>query len=328
MTSVAFSVWLPLFALFYVAVLLYWTRVAAGQGAGEDGFFSAGHALAPWMTALVIAGASLSGWFVLGGSPQIACDRFPDAGPARRRHHHCVAGCRLFQAAVVRCRAVAGVVAGRHIPRLLSERVPGRGLDRCGGAVRGRVCRTADARDRRDSLTPHRWGGVAAFGQRGARFRAVRRRRDRGHARDRLFRRYPDGAFLYGHSRSRRFRPFLERRFRSPQPVAAGSSRYAGGGLRLPRERCHSFHVRTGARRRSSRCQYSARELKPGVRVHGVSGKPLGPETRPFHPQPQRLRSRSNLGDRRVLRSPDRLCHRPCRGGRSCRQVPFPRRPY
>jgi len=72
MTGVAYSVWLPLFTLFYVAVMLYWVRVAARQVSGDDGFFSAGHSLAPWISALVTAGASLSGWFVLGGSRQIA----------------------------------------------------------------------------------------------------------------------------------------------------------------------------------------------------------------------------------------------------------------
>ncbi|MAS05131.1 MAG: hypothetical protein CL534_10655 [Ahrensia sp.] len=76
MSDVAFSIWLPLFALFYVAVALYWARVAVTQGSGEDGFFSAGHAIAPWISALVIAGVSLSGWFVLGGSRQIAENGF------------------------------------------------------------------------------------------------------------------------------------------------------------------------------------------------------------------------------------------------------------
>lgn len=72
MTGVAYSVWLPVFTLFYVAVMLYWVRVATQQASGGDGFFSAGHSLAPWISALVIAGASLSGWFVLGGSELIA----------------------------------------------------------------------------------------------------------------------------------------------------------------------------------------------------------------------------------------------------------------
>ncbi|MCI5075880.1 hypothetical protein [Oricola sp.] len=72
MSSVDVTVWLPLLALFYVAVLLYWARVAVRQSEGADGFFSAGHAIAPWISALVIAGASLSSWFVLGGSRQIA----------------------------------------------------------------------------------------------------------------------------------------------------------------------------------------------------------------------------------------------------------------
>lgn len=72
MTAIGFSIWLPLFVLFYVAVMLYWARVAATQASGEDGFFSAGHALAPWISALVIAGSGMAGWFVLGGTRQIA----------------------------------------------------------------------------------------------------------------------------------------------------------------------------------------------------------------------------------------------------------------
>ena len=76
MTGMAYSVWLPLFALFYVAVMLYWVRVAASETGADDGFFSASHALAPWITALVIGGASMSSWFVLGGSQQIVTQGF------------------------------------------------------------------------------------------------------------------------------------------------------------------------------------------------------------------------------------------------------------
>ena len=76
MTGMAYSVWLPLFALIYVAVMLYWVRVAASETGADDGFFSASHALAPWITALVISGASMTGWFVLGGSQQIAAQGF------------------------------------------------------------------------------------------------------------------------------------------------------------------------------------------------------------------------------------------------------------
>jgi len=76
MTGIAYSIWLPLFALLYGAVMLYWVRVAANEAAAGDGFFSASHALAPWISALVIAGASMSGWFVLAGSQQIAAQGF------------------------------------------------------------------------------------------------------------------------------------------------------------------------------------------------------------------------------------------------------------
>ena len=80
MTGISFTVWLPLFVLFYVAVMLYWVRVAASQADGEDGFFSAGHALAPWITALVVAGSGMVGWFVLGGTRQIAGHGFQMPG--------------------------------------------------------------------------------------------------------------------------------------------------------------------------------------------------------------------------------------------------------
>ena len=76
MTGMAYSIWLPLFALFYVAVMLYWVRVATNESSSGDGFFSAGHALSPWISALVISGASMSGWFVLGGSQLIATQGF------------------------------------------------------------------------------------------------------------------------------------------------------------------------------------------------------------------------------------------------------------
>ena len=68
MTGIAHTIWLPVFALFYVMVMLHWVRVAANEGRGEDGFFSAGHSLSPWISALVMAGASLTGWFALGGT--------------------------------------------------------------------------------------------------------------------------------------------------------------------------------------------------------------------------------------------------------------------
>lgn len=72
MTGMAHQVWLPLFTLFYVMVMLYWARISVRAAKGKDGFFSAGHSLAPWIAAVTIAGTSLTGWFVLGGSQIIA----------------------------------------------------------------------------------------------------------------------------------------------------------------------------------------------------------------------------------------------------------------
>lgn len=68
--------WLPLYGLFYAAVTLYWARVAAGLNGDHRTFFSAGHTLSPWISALVLAGMSLSGWVVLVGAASIGRDGF------------------------------------------------------------------------------------------------------------------------------------------------------------------------------------------------------------------------------------------------------------
>ncbi len=69
-------IWLMVFGLFYVAVMLYWARVAARENGDHETYFSAGHSLSPWISALILAGASVSGWFVLGGSQMIATHGF------------------------------------------------------------------------------------------------------------------------------------------------------------------------------------------------------------------------------------------------------------
>ncbi len=65
-------VWLPLYGLFYAMVTLYWARIAAQQNGDIQTYFSAGHSLSPWVAALLMAGASLSGWALLGGADEIA----------------------------------------------------------------------------------------------------------------------------------------------------------------------------------------------------------------------------------------------------------------
>lgn len=65
-------VWLPLYGLFYALVTLYWARIAAQQNGDYQTYFSAGHSLSPWVAALVMAGASLSGWAILGGADEVA----------------------------------------------------------------------------------------------------------------------------------------------------------------------------------------------------------------------------------------------------------------
>ena len=72
MSSSSAMIWLPLYGLFYLATCFYWARVAAVENGNTDSFFSAGHQLAPWMATLMMAGASVSGWFLLGGAAQIA----------------------------------------------------------------------------------------------------------------------------------------------------------------------------------------------------------------------------------------------------------------
>jgi solute:Na+ symporter, SSS family len=64
-------IWLPLYGLFYAAATLYWARLSARANGDYQTYFSAGHSLSPWISALVIAGASLSGWAVLGGTEEI-----------------------------------------------------------------------------------------------------------------------------------------------------------------------------------------------------------------------------------------------------------------
>lgn len=69
-------IWLPLYGLFYAAVTLYWARVAARENADVETYFSAGHSLSPWIAALVVAGASLSGWVLLDGAGRIGVQGF------------------------------------------------------------------------------------------------------------------------------------------------------------------------------------------------------------------------------------------------------------
>ena len=68
--------WLPLYLLVYAAVALYWARLAAIGNQNFETYFSAGHGLPPWISALVLAGASVSGWVVLTASASIAADGF------------------------------------------------------------------------------------------------------------------------------------------------------------------------------------------------------------------------------------------------------------
>jgi SSS family solute:Na+ symporter len=69
-------VWLSLYGLFYIAVTLYWARLAARENGDFETYFSAGHSLPGWVAALVLAGAALSGWAVLQGAAEIGAKGF------------------------------------------------------------------------------------------------------------------------------------------------------------------------------------------------------------------------------------------------------------
>ena len=66
--------WIALFGVAYLAVTLYWARVSAVANGNTDGYFSAGHALPPWVSAVTLSGAGLSAWFTLGTADLIARD--------------------------------------------------------------------------------------------------------------------------------------------------------------------------------------------------------------------------------------------------------------
>lgn len=71
--------WLPLYILFIAAVSLYWAGVAARANGDCQTYFSAGHSLSPWISALVLSGASISGWAVMVGGEEIARNGFGHA---------------------------------------------------------------------------------------------------------------------------------------------------------------------------------------------------------------------------------------------------------
>lgn len=68
--------WLPLYLLFYAAVTLYWARISAQANEDHQTYFSAGHLLPSWISALVLAGTSVSGWALLVGAEEIGRDGF------------------------------------------------------------------------------------------------------------------------------------------------------------------------------------------------------------------------------------------------------------
>lgn len=68
--------WLALYFLVYAVALLYWARVSAVENADYETWFSAGHRMRPWVTALVMAGASVSGWVLLVSADTVSSRGF------------------------------------------------------------------------------------------------------------------------------------------------------------------------------------------------------------------------------------------------------------
>ena len=76
MTTSDASTWLYLYLLFYGAIALYWAHQAAKINNTSQDFFDAGKSLPSWMNAIGIAGASVSGYIVLGFPQTIATQGF------------------------------------------------------------------------------------------------------------------------------------------------------------------------------------------------------------------------------------------------------------
>jgi SSS family solute:Na+ symporter len=64
--------WVLLFFLIYGAIALFWARQASALNTRKFDFFTAGKSLSPWMSAVGVTGASISGWIVLGFPQTIA----------------------------------------------------------------------------------------------------------------------------------------------------------------------------------------------------------------------------------------------------------------
>ena len=68
------TLWLLLLLLLFALLALFLVRIAFVNNANERDFFNAGQSFAPWMTALLLSGMTLSGWVVLG-FPQTIADQ-------------------------------------------------------------------------------------------------------------------------------------------------------------------------------------------------------------------------------------------------------------
>jgi SSS family solute:Na+ symporter len=66
------QIWLVAFGTLYAVTLFYWARVASLGATAPGDYFTAAGVLAPWIASLVMAGISLSGWFLIGLPDMIA----------------------------------------------------------------------------------------------------------------------------------------------------------------------------------------------------------------------------------------------------------------
>lgn len=76
MSTSSLVTWLFLFFFVYGVIVLFWARQASLMNRKNQDYFTAGKSLAPWMTAVGVAGASISGWIVLGFPQSIASQGF------------------------------------------------------------------------------------------------------------------------------------------------------------------------------------------------------------------------------------------------------------
>ncbi|GEM_PF-401801 len=89
--------WVSVCAIFYAAAVMFWSRVAALRNSNGTTWFSAGHELPSWVGALLMAGAGVSGWFILGGTQEITKHGFSLPGILQAGVMLCLPGVLFFK---------------------------------------------------------------------------------------------------------------------------------------------------------------------------------------------------------------------------------------